>query len=174
MHNMRAATVALSLAIGLGFAAAPACAQVEKPALKFTLDWLFQAPQAPYTLAAEKGYFKAEGLEVTVDRGSGSGASVQHVEFIRVGGAVTCSGLPIVRWQGEARLREVMRLLEAEGVYIADPHTWVVEDGGKKSINPRHVELKLTMDPAGLLNPGKLRAWDERDRVQRKSVFWNS
>jgi hypothetical protein len=99
---------------------------------------------------------------------------VQHVEFIRVKGAVTCSGLPIVRWKGEARLREVMRILEDEGVYIADPHTWVVEDGGKKSINPRHVELKMAMDPAGLLNPGKLRAWDERDAAQRKSVFWDS
>ncbi|MBL8383018.1 MAG: FAD-binding oxidoreductase [Burkholderiales bacterium] len=99
---------------------------------------------------------------------------VQHVEFIRVKGAVTCSGLPIVRWRGEPRLREVMRLLEAEGVYIADPHTWVVEDGGKKSINPRHVELKAAMDPAGLLNPGKLRAWQERGVAQKKSVFWDS
>lgn len=99
---------------------------------------------------------------------------VQHVEFIRVKGAVTCSGLPIVRWQDEPRLREVMRLLEAEGVYIADPHTWVVEDGGKKSINPRHVELKMAMDPAGLLNPGKLRAWTERGQSQPRSVFWDS
>ena len=99
---------------------------------------------------------------------------VQHVEFIRVKGAVTCSGLPIVRWKGESRLREVMRILEEEGVYIADPHTWVVEDGGKKSINPRHVDLKIAMDPAGLLNPGKLRAWDEREKTQKKSVFWDS
>ncbi len=99
---------------------------------------------------------------------------VQHVEFIRLKGAVTCSGLPIVRRKGAARPREVMRILEDEGVYIADPHTSVVEDGGKKSINPRHVELKLAMDPAGLLNPGKLRAWDERDAAQRKSVFWDS
>ncbi len=99
---------------------------------------------------------------------------VQHVEFIRVKGAVTCSGLPIVRWKDEQRLREVMRILEEEGVYIADPHTWVVEDGGKKSINPRHVELKVAMDPAGLLNPGKLRAWEERGVTQKKSVFWDS
>ena len=80
----------------------------------------------------------------------------------------------IVRWKDEPRLREVMRILEAEGVYIADPHTWVVEDGGKKSINPHHVELKMAMDPAGLLNPGKLRAWAERDGTQKKSVFWDS
>jgi len=30
------------------------------------------------------------------------------------------------------------------------------------------------MDPAGLLNPGKLRAWMERDTAQRKSIFWDN
>ena len=121
------------------------------------------------------GYPAGRNLELVRRIDQIFGAEVmQHVEFIRVKGAVTCSGLPIVRWKDEARLREVMRMLEAEGVYIADPHTWVVEDGGKKSINPRHVELKVAMDPAGLLNPGKLRAWDERDVQQKKSVFWDS
>jgi NitT/TauT family transport system substrate-binding protein len=60
-------------------AAQQAAAQVEKPNLKLTLGWLFQAPQAPFTYAAEKGYFKAEGLNMEVDRGSGSGASIQRV-----------------------------------------------------------------------------------------------
>src|SRR3954470_6388355 len=42
--------------------------------VKFTLDWTFQGPQSPFVLAAERGYFAAEGLNVTIDRGEGSGA----------------------------------------------------------------------------------------------------
>ncbi len=42
--------------------------------VKVTLDWAFQGPQAPFLLALERGYYKAEGLDVTIDRGEGSGA----------------------------------------------------------------------------------------------------
>ncbi|MBP2316687.1 ABC transporter substrate-binding protein [Azospirillum soli] len=42
--------------------------------VKLTLDWAFQGPQAPFLLALERGYYKAEGLDVTIDRGEGSGA----------------------------------------------------------------------------------------------------
>jgi NitT/TauT family transport system substrate-binding protein len=40
--------------------------------VKFRLDWVWQAPQSMWTLAHERGYFKAEGLDVTIDRGYGS------------------------------------------------------------------------------------------------------
>jgi NitT/TauT family transport system substrate-binding protein len=76
---MRLTAFVLALATGAALAASPAHAQVEKPAVKLTLGWLFQAPQAPYVYAAEKGYFKAEGMEVAIDRGAGSGASIQRV-----------------------------------------------------------------------------------------------
>jgi NitT/TauT family transport system substrate-binding protein len=51
----------------------------EKPDLKFSLDWLFQGPQAPMVLAAEGGHFRAEGMNVTVDRGSGSANTIHRV-----------------------------------------------------------------------------------------------
>ena len=76
---MRLTAFVLALAAGTALVANPAVAQVEKPAVKLTLGWLFQAPQAPYVYAAEKGYFKAEGMEVAIDRGAGSGASIQRV-----------------------------------------------------------------------------------------------
>jgi NitT/TauT family transport system substrate-binding protein len=61
-------------------AAVPAGAQpVEKRNLKFMLAWTWSASQVMFPYGVDKGYFKAEGLEVTVDRGAGSGIAVQRV-----------------------------------------------------------------------------------------------
>jgi len=47
--------------------------------LKFALDWKFEGPSAPYFVAIDKGYYKAEGLNVTVDSGPGSVAGIGRV-----------------------------------------------------------------------------------------------
>jgi NitT/TauT family transport system substrate-binding protein len=47
-------------------AGGPAAAQVP---VKVALDWKFEGPQAPFLVAAERGYFAAEGLDVTVEPG---------------------------------------------------------------------------------------------------------
>lgn len=48
-------------------------------AVKFTLDWVFQGPTSPFLVALDKGYYKAEGLDVTMDPGQGSAGAVQRV-----------------------------------------------------------------------------------------------
>ena len=35
--------------------------------VKFSLDFKFEGPAAPFVVAIDKGYFKAEGLDVTID-----------------------------------------------------------------------------------------------------------
>lgn len=70
------AVAALSLAAGFSFAPAPALAQT---AVKFTLDWKFEGPAAGFLLAQDKGYFKAEGLDVTIDTGNGSVEAIPRV-----------------------------------------------------------------------------------------------
>ncbi len=58
------------------FATNPASAQTD---LKFALDWKFEGPSAPFFVAVDKGYYKAEGLNVTIDSGPGSVAGIARV-----------------------------------------------------------------------------------------------
>jgi NitT/TauT family transport system substrate-binding protein len=56
-----------------GVLAAPGLARAQAARVRLTLDWAFQSPNAFALVAREKGYFREAGLEVTVDRGQGSG-----------------------------------------------------------------------------------------------------
>ena len=84
---------------------------------------------------------------------------MMHLEFIRVNGTAIPAGLQLVRYTTEERLNEIIRYHEEQGVFIANPHTYIIEDGGRKQIDPQQLKFKQTVDPYGLLNPGKLRAW---------------
>lgn len=85
---------------------------------------------------------------------------LQHLEFIRFGGRVTCSGLPVVRYTNADRLNEIISLHEARGVHIANPHVFTVEDGSRyKRADADQLGFKHEVDPYGLLNPGKMRSF---------------
>ena len=56
--------------------AGPAAAQT---AIKFSLDFKFEGPSAPFVVAIDKGYFKAEGLDVTIDPAAGSREPISRV-----------------------------------------------------------------------------------------------
>ncbi|MDD9920936.1 MAG: ABC transporter substrate-binding protein [Boseongicola sp.] len=61
------------------FAATLATAQEKVP---FALDWKFEGPSAAYFAAIDNGHFAAEGLDVTIEAGSGS---VQTIPKIATG-----------------------------------------------------------------------------------------
>jgi NitT/TauT family transport system substrate-binding protein len=56
---------------GLTIALAASSAGAQQ-AVKFTLDWKFEGPAAPFLVAIDKGFYKAEGLDVTIDTAGGS------------------------------------------------------------------------------------------------------
>jgi FAD/FMN-containing dehydrogenase len=83
-----------------------------------------------------------------------------HLEFLRVGGQVTASGLPILRYTTDDRLYAIIAEHRARGVSIADPHVFTLEDGGgRKQVDANQLRSKQAFDPHGLLNPGKMRSF---------------
>jgi NitT/TauT family transport system substrate-binding protein len=67
----------LALATALVFSGS-ALAQKETQ-IRFALDWRFEGPAAPYFVAIDKGYYKAEGLAVSIDPGAGSVEGINRV-----------------------------------------------------------------------------------------------
>jgi NitT/TauT family transport system substrate-binding protein len=69
----RAATAAILAVLA---AATPAAAQTK---VRFVLDWQIQGPQAPFIAAKTLGGFGGAGLDVSIDRGTGSQKTIEQV-----------------------------------------------------------------------------------------------
>ncbi len=84
---------------------------------------------------------------------------MMHLEFIRMGGQVVIRALQVVRYTTAERLAEIIRVHEARGCAVFNPHTYILEDGGRKITDPAQLAFKRLADPLGLSNPGKMRGW---------------
>ena len=84
-----------------------------------------------------------------------------HLEFTRFNGKITCFGLPLVRFTTEERLDEIIRIHEDMGAPVFNPHRYTLEEGGMKQTDATQLAFKRVADPQGLLNPGKMIAWDD-------------
>ncbi len=86
---------------------------------------------------------------------------LQHIEVTRANGKIALGGLSLVKFTTEERLDEIVRLHEAEGAMIFNPHRYTLEEGGRQAVDDRQLAFKREADPKGLLNPGKMIAWDD-------------
>lgn len=78
MTFLKKSLAALTAGLVLGTTASSASAQ-QLTRVRVSLDWLFQGPAAFFLLPQAKGYFKEEGLDVTVDAGNGSAGVLNRV-----------------------------------------------------------------------------------------------
>ena len=85
---------------------------------------------------------------------------LQHFEFLRYAGQQTAAGLHMIKFTTEERLQEIMDIHVRHGVFIADPHIWMLEDSaGYKSADADLMSFKHEVDPLGICNPGKMRTY---------------
>jgi hypothetical protein len=84
---------------------------------------------------------------------------MMHLEFIRMGGSPVIRALQVVRYTTPERLAEIIRIHEDRGCAVFNPHTYILEDGGRYVTDPAQLAFKQLADPFGLLNPGKMRGW---------------
>jgi FAD/FMN-containing dehydrogenase len=85
-----------------------------------------------------------------------------HLEAVRSQGRQRLVCLPLVRWRGPEALQALIDQAREQGCLLFNPHVITVEDGGLGDVDADQVAAKTAYDPAGLLNPGKLRGWLER------------
>lgn len=86
-----------------------------------------------------------------------------HIEITRQDGMVTFAGLPLVRYTSEARLEEIIAIHEDNGCNVFNPHRYTLEEGGMKRTDQKQLDFKREADPSGMLNPGKMIAWENPD-----------
>jgi FAD/FMN-containing dehydrogenase len=99
--------------------------------------------------------------KIAAIRAAFPGEVMQHLELMREHGQVMFAGLSLVRFTTEARLDAIIRIHEEAGCMVFNPHRYTLEEGGRQTVDDRQLRFKREADPKGLLNPGKMIAWDD-------------
>ena len=87
-----------------------------------------------------------------------------HLEAVSQQGIPRLAALPLFKWKNEKQLDEIMEDCRSLGAIIFNPHVLTVEGGGLGVIDADQVKSKQNYDPKGLLNPGKLGGWAEKEK----------
>ena len=79
-----------------------------------------------------------------------------HLEMMKSDGQLMASGLPLLPFVDEGRLNRIIQFCRDQGIGIANPHTWLLDEGGRTPPWDLFWHIKQQHDPFHLLNPGKV------------------
>src|SRR5436190_4036979 len=162
-RNFRVLAGSLAVVLAL---AAPAQAQQTKN-IRFVLDWAFQGQQAVFTLPVSDGTFARSHLNVTVDRGVGSGDTVSKVASgaYDIGVADLYS---MVRFMGENPGRPLIAVF-----MVNDKSALAVETMAKGAIaKPQDLNGKSIAAPAGDASRQLFPLFAAVNNIDQNSIKW--
>jgi NitT/TauT family transport system substrate-binding protein len=136
--------VGIAIGVAVGWYLAPGKGQVAVTQVRFTLDWAYQGPQAPFLAALYKGFFAEEGLSVTIDRGYGSAKVISDVAagLFDVGFGDMNSLIEFKSKNPDAKVKAVAV------IHVKSPLS-VVTLRGKGIESPKDLESRKLGAPAG-------------------------
>jgi FAD/FMN-containing dehydrogenase len=105
-------------------------------------------------------YFTIESIERTFNRFKDLGI---HFEVKRFDGQLSFQGSPLYPFESDEQIAAIMQGMREDGGMVANNHTFLVKEGGMKTVDDADVVFKRAMDPYDLMNPGKMSFNDLRD-----------
>jgi FAD/FMN-containing dehydrogenase len=90
---------------------------------------------------------------------AGNAKMMKPGEVARDRSKVMVGGIPLVFYKSEERLNEIIAYCEKIDVFVANPHTVLLEEGGRHPNIADKRAFKDLVDPAALLNPGKMKTY---------------
>ncbi|MET0542489.1 MAG: FAD-binding oxidoreductase [Variovorax sp.] len=104
------------------------------------------------------------------------GVHGMHFEVKRFDGKLSFQGSPFFDFKDDVQLANIMVGMAEDGAMVANNHTFLVKEGGMKSVDSEDAVFKHAMDPYDLMNRGKLRfdarAQEESTGGQLPSDGW--
>jgi FAD/FMN-containing dehydrogenase len=126
---------------------------------------LYQVQLTEPRRTAIEGLFHAPDLIEQVGRVHArlNGVGPLRMELRRWAGRLVGSGSPYFIFESEEQMAAIARVMQDEGVIVANPHSSGVRSVGKKELSAADVAFKRRMDPRGLLNPGRFEIDEAED-----------
>ncbi|WP_187144378.1 ABC transporter substrate-binding protein [Microvirga massiliensis] len=144
-------------------------ATAQQKNVRFVLDWAFQGHQAPFTIPVDDGTFAKLGLNITVDRGIGSGDTVAKVASgaYDIGLADVYSMVRFNAANPTKKLIGVMMVHDKSGLSAAS-----MKSSGLNA--PKDLNGKRMASPVGDASRQLFPLFAEVNGIDQSSIVWSN